>query len=68
MAAPSRIAARQARAAESLNEQTEELAQRVTKLEKALEDANAKLDLLVAALVPDEGGGNKNRSSKGATK
>jgi prefoldin subunit 5 len=60
MAAPSRLAARQAKAAETLNEQTEELARRVAELQQTLNEVNGKLDMLLdAASAPNKKGASK---------
>lgn len=59
MAAPSRVAARQAKAAEALNEQVEETALRVEELKEILNEINAKLDQLLGAATAPKKGANK---------
>lgn len=49
MAAPSRVAARQAQAAEALNEKIEEMAAALKKMQKQLAEVTAKLDELLGA-------------------
>lgn len=66
MAAPSRLAVRQAKALEASNEQTEELARRVAEMQKTLNEVNGKLDMLLGvASVPDESGTKDGRSKGG---